>query len=87
MAECAAISPAERYDPRMQEYTRAATEDTVHSTPHNRLDNYIPHYSQQYRVNEHTPLWLRKNEDVTHEDYASFYKSLSNDREDHLAIK
>merc|ERR1712216_432119 len=30
---------------------------------------------------------MRKSEDVTHGEYASFYKALSNDWEDHLSVK
>ncbi|GLE01212.1 hypothetical protein PINS_up010042 [Pythium insidiosum] len=38
-------------------------------------------------LNSQKPIWMRKPEDVTHEEYASFYKSLTNDWEEHMAVK
>jgi len=33
------------------------------------------------------PIWMRKADDVTHDEYVAFYKALSNDWEEHAAVR
>lgn len=59
--------------------------DEAKKKPAKKKVKEVTHSWEQ--LNKNKPIWMRKSEDVTNEEYATFYKQLTNDWEDHAGVK
>ena len=74
--------PKELKDTDTEEVTVEDTEDTPKKMK--KIEKTVQEFEH---VNKDKPIWTRAPEDVSEEEYKSFYKTISNDWDEHLAKK
>ncbi|KNA17790.1 hypothetical protein SOVF_076870 [Spinacia oleracea] len=64
------------------------TEKEVSDDENDKKKKKIEEVSHEWEhINKLKPIWMRKPKEITKEDYTEFYKTLTNDWDNHLAFK
>ncbi|KAL4595039.1 hypothetical protein ACB092_12G063100 [Castanea dentata] len=80
------ISDDEDDEPKKEE--EGAVEEVDEEKETKSKKKKIKEVSHEWElINKQKPIWLRKPEEIAKVEYAAFYKSLTNDWEEHLAVK
>lgn len=78
----------EKKDEEKADDDEMKVEDVTEDKPKAKKTKKVKEDKSEFeQVNKQKPIWMRQTEEVTKEEYAVFYKSLTNDWEEHLSVK
>ena len=70
-----------------EESEDASTDETkVEDVEEEKKTTRTEKYNEWDHLNQDKPIWNRNPKEVTHEEYSSFYKTISNDYEEHMDV-